>query len=78
MANLFFRYCFNVLCAIDRTIAALCGFSGRHLLSTELCHTEKYKFIRRMLDKRWPDHCRKAAFHEAAYCRLSDRQLGHK
>ena len=72
------RYAFACLCAADRMCAALLGFSGRVTLSAELTHSDRYVWIREALDRIVPNHCEKSACNEGAYCKLSDRTLGHK
>lgn len=72
------RYSFFVLCAADRLMAALLGFSGRVTLSAELAHSNKYPWLRDSLNRIEPNHCEESAYSEGVYCRLSDRTLGHK
>ena len=72
------RYAFGCLCAADRMCAALLGFSGRVTLSAELTHSTRYTWLREALDHIIPNHCERSAYSEGAYCKLSDRTLGHK
>ena len=64
--------------AADRLCAALLGFSGRHMLSTELSHNERLKWMHDMLEEIDPNHCVESAYEEGAYCRLKDRTIGYK
>ena len=56
----------NVLRAMDKVLAAVCGFSGYYTFSAELAYTDwpPFVFIRRMLDKIQPGHCSGAAVNE--------------
>lgn len=62
--------------AADRLCASMLGFSGRHMLSTELTYCQQYGWMRRILDEIQDRHCEESAFEEGAYCRLSDRKIG--
>ena len=64
--------------AADRLVAALLGFSGRHLLSTECASSHRYRWLYDMLNSVEPNHCENEAFDEGPYCRIADRQLGEK
>lgn len=81
IAFLFFKhnhYLGNFARAADRMDAAILGFSGRHMLSTELNYSDRLKWIKKCLyiiDKK---HCEEAAYDEGVYCRLTDRTLGKK
>jgi hypothetical protein len=72
------RYLWNVLCAADRLMAAMFGFSGHHMLSTECAHATEYTWLRDLLNMIEPNHCAESAYNEGAYCRLSDRTIGRK
>ena len=64
--------------AADRMLAAMLCYSGRQMLSTELAHDERLKWMHDMLNDIEPNHCEESAYEEGAYCRLSDRKIGHK
>lgn len=64
--------------AADRLCAAMLGFSGRLLLSTELSHAPQFRWIHDALEEIDPQHCERSAYSEGAYCRLSDHKLGHR
>jgi len=72
------RYSFFALCAADRLMAALLGFSGRVTLSAELSHSDRYPWLRDSLNRIQPNHCEESAYSEGAYCRISDHTLGDK
>jgi len=71
-----YKYIFNFIMAADRMCAAMLGFSGRLTLSSECTH--EMKWMRNMLNEIEENHCEESAFSEGAYCRISDRKLGHK
>lgn len=56
----------NVLRAMDKTLAAVCGFSGYFTLSAECGVTEKQPWVllKRLLDLLQQDHCIGAARNE--------------
>lgn len=60
------EYAKNVLCAMDKTLAAVCGFSGFFTLSAECgASSEKpWTLLRWVLDKIQPSHCEGAAKNE--------------
>ena len=62
----------------DRLCASMLGFSGRHMLSTELTYCQNLRWMHRMLNEIEDRHCEESAFEEGAYCRLSDRRIGNK
>jgi len=64
--------------AADRTVAAVLGFSGRFMLSTEVAFAPKWKWLHDVLNAIQHQHCEIEAFEEGAYCRLSDKGLGTK
>jgi len=69
-------YIYNFVLAADRMCAALLGFSGRLTLSTEVTH--EMRWVYKMLNEIEENHCEESAYNEGAYCRISDRKLGHK
>jgi len=68
----------NFIKAVDRMDAALLGFSGRQMLSTELIYETRLIWIRKALDEVEPNHCAESAYDEGAYCRLKDHTPGSK
>lgn len=62
--------------AADRLIAAILGFSGKLMLSTELSYNNRLSWMRRGLDEIEPGHCTNSAYSEGAYCRLKDHTMG--
>lgn len=70
-----FSYPRQVLHAADRLCAALLGFNGRNMLSTELAQTDHW--MHGVLNTIEKNHCEESAYAEGAYCRLSDRRLGN-
>lgn len=72
------RYLGNWARAADRMDAAILGFSGRHMLSTELNYSHRLVWIRKVLDIIDKKHCEECAYDEGAYCSLKDRSLGKK
>lgn len=72
------HYLGNFARAADRMDAAILGFSGRHMLSTELNYSEHLKWMRNFLEIIEPNHCVESAYEEGAYCSLKDRKLGRK
>ena len=69
-------YLRRLLHAADRLCAALLGFSGRHLLSTELGASTRMPWLREALNSIETKHCEESVYAEGAYCRLSDHELG--
>jgi hypothetical protein len=63
--------------AVDRLCAAMLGFSGRQMISTELVHAERLLWMRDWLETINPHHCEESAYEEGAYCRLSDKPEKH-
>lgn len=72
------QYVHRFVRAADRLCAALLGFSGRQMLSTELAHDGRFRWMRNMLNEIEENHCEESAYEEGAYCRLSDRRLGNR
>lgn len=62
--------------AADRLCAAMLGFSGRHMLSTELTYSTYLVWMRNLLNEIQPNHCEDSAYEEGAYCKISDRKIG--
>lgn len=56
----------NVLRAMDKTLAAVCGFSGYYTLSAEcgVSTAKPWVLLRKALDLLQKDHCIGAAKHE--------------
>jgi hypothetical protein len=71
-------YTRNIVKAADRMCAALLGFTGRQMLSTELIQGTRLIWMREELDEIQPRHCEESAYEEGAYCRLTDHQIGTK
>ena len=71
-------YMQNVVKAADRMCAALLGFSGRQMLSTELIYETRLMWMRKELDNIEKNHCEESAYEEGAYCRLKDHKSGSK
>lgn len=71
-------YMQNVIKAADRLCAALLGFTGRQMLSTELIHETRLIWMKKALDEIEPGHCEESAIEEGAYCRLKDHRTGYK
>lgn len=59
--------------AADRMVAALLGFSGRHMLSTEAATSPRLALLKKVLDYVEDRHCIEAAYEEGAHCLLSDK-----
>lgn len=72
------QYIHRFVRAADRMLAAGLGYSGRQMLSTELAHSDRLKWMHDWLNEIQENHCEDSAFEEGAYCRLSDHKLGHK
>lgn len=72
------EYIMNFVKAADRMMAALLGFSGRFMLSTECAHAPCLLKLRNVLDWLEANHCVDSMVNEGAYCRLSDRKIGYK
>lgn len=72
------EYIMNFVKAADRMMAAMLGFSGRFMLSTECAHAPCLLKLRNALDWLEENHCVESAIGEGAYCRLSDRKIGYK
>jgi hypothetical protein len=72
------EYIMNFVKAADRMLAAVLGYSGRFMLSTECAHAPCLAKLRDVLDWLEENHCAKSAYGEGAYCRLSDHKIGHK
>lgn len=70
------RYSKNYILAADRMCAAMLGFSGRVTLSTECI--DKMRWLYKILNIIEQNHCEDSAITEHAYCRLSDKKIGHK
>lgn len=64
--------------AADRLCAAMLGYDGKHMLSTELAHSSRLKWMYRVLNYIQPNHCEESAYEEGAYCRISDRRIGSR
>ena len=64
--------------AADRMVAALLGFSGRFMLSTEVAFADQWKWLHDALNMIQQEHCEIEVFEEGAYCRIRDRELGIK
>lgn len=64
--------------AADRLCAAMLGYSGRQMLSTEVAHDKRFKWMYDMLNEIEPNHCEESNYEEGAYCRLKDRTIGYK
>ena len=60
----------------DRMLAALLGFSGRVTLSVELASSDRYTWVRDILNMVEHKHCENEAFEEGAYCRIKDHEIG--
>jgi len=71
-------YMQNFIKAADRMCASLLGFTGRHMLSTELIHENRLLWMKNALDEIQHKHCEESAVEEGAYCRIKDRRLGDK
>ena len=71
-------YVMNFVKAADRMMAAMLGFSGRFMLSTECAHAPCLQKLRNALDWLEKDHCAESMYGEGAYCRISDRKMGSK
>lgn len=56
----------NILRAMDKTLAALCGFDGYFTFSAEcgVATSQPWIAVRAMLDKIQPGHCEAAAKNE--------------
>ena len=67
------KYVQRVLRAADRLCAAMLGFSGRQMLSTEIIHAPHFTWMYNMLNEIEENHCEESAYEEGAYCRLSDK-----
>lgn len=52
--------------SVDRLGAALVGWSGKYMISTELVrrHCVLCKLVRKALDGLWPEHCIRSARKE--------------
>jgi hypothetical protein len=72
------EYIVNFVKAADRLMAAMLGYSGRFMLSTECAHAPCLLKLRNVLDWLEADHCASSAYNEGAYCRLSDKKIGYK
>lgn len=72
------EYILNFVKAADRMLAALLGYSGRFMLSTECAHAPCLLKLRNALDWLEENHCADSAYNEGAYCRISDHKIGHK
>lgn len=68
------RYMRNFAWSADKLCAAMLGYTGNHMLSTELAYANKPSWIASFLNVIEPGHCEASAIKEAAYCRLSDRK----
>jgi len=68
----------NFIKSADRMCAALLGFSGRQMLSTELIYQKRMLWMKNILDEIEPQHCENSAIDEGAYSRLKDRSTGHR
>lgn len=71
-------YTKNFIKAADRMTAAMLGFSGQLLLSTEVLNYNKLRWLHLILNELEPNHCEDSAFGEGAYCRISDKKMGIK
>jgi hypothetical protein len=71
------KYMQRFVRAADRLCAAMLGFSGRQMISTELTHATYLMWMRNALDLIQPNHCAESAYEEGAYCRLSDKPDHH-
>lgn len=67
------KYMQRFIRAADRLCAAMLGFSGRQMLSTELTHDTRLAWMHDLLEEIQPGHCEQSAYEEGAYCRLSDK-----
>lgn len=71
-----YHYPRRVLYAADRLCAAMVGFSGRHMLSTEVGFSPRLTWLHDALNSIEPNHCEKSIYAEGPYCRISDHELG--
>jgi hypothetical protein len=72
------RYMQFFIRAADRLCAAMLGFSGRLMLSTELANEPRLHWMYYLLNEIETNHCEESVYEEGAYCRLYDRRLGVK
>lgn len=71
-------YMERYLKAADRMCAAMLGFSGRNMLSSECAHDARYQWMRRALDEIEDNHCMESAYEEGMYCSIRDHTLRSK
>jgi hypothetical protein len=72
------RYMQFFIRAADRLCAAMLGFTGRFMLSTELANEPRLRWMYYLLNEIETNHCEESVYEEGAYCRLYDRRLGAK
>lgn len=72
------KYLQRFIRAADRLCAAMLGFSGRQMLSTELTHDTRLAWMYNLLNEIEPGHCEESAYEEGAYCRLSDKPESYR
>jgi hypothetical protein len=73
-----FKYIQRFVRAADRLCAAMLGFSGRQMISTELIHATHLEWMRNILDDIAHRHCEESAYEEGAYCRLSEKPEAYR
>lgn len=75
-------YMRNFYKSCSRLCAAMFGFSGRMMLSTEVYFDGRFQWLRKMLDaidsSGGVGHCLKSVYAENPYSRISDHQLRAK